>query len=787
MQTQKDSPKNIIQLLTIGLVTGIIFSCFEIKAIWSPEQTWDKLLTPIGIVTISLYILLAIVGLAVLIFSLWKPRPIQTLAKKLTIIRWPIALALIGFITWMYLFSLWQATLIAPWTQFIFAAALARLLAWFFVPEQNQPFGWSEFALAFGIFLFPRIVQEVRLYFPVALLTRGSIAAGFVFLLGLILALYQPLGKSLHAKLLDFRSRLGNIRLILAGLFLLAPFIYRYSIGAKEYILYSNIRFAVVLLALWAAAYLLCTESNRIVSLESIGLSAGWLVLVSAITRSLLLVVDDPFGMYWSEGNRLYDYSLVFGQDLYNYTGHIPDPYNTPGRYSLWGVLYLWQGLPIWAHRLWNTILLTLPSFVLAWALTRKLSPFILRHALFLWITAFFILLAPLHPPFMIVAIIVALFAFHPSAYVRGASLVAASLYAGISRWTWVFAPGAWGALTDLLLFYPKREGNWFKRLLPTALMAVLGAVPGFLLNIGNFLGYTTGEVTTAQQPLLWYRLLPNLTLGPGIVLLILLTTGPLMALLLYKLFSHQWKLDGFQLLAVLGALIGFLAVGLVISTKIGGGGDLHNLDMYIGTLIVVTVLGLAGQALSESKGVDVRRWPSWVLAMLCLLVILPAYQFTPFHPSASYHAWLDLPTRDDTDKALREINGEVEKYSQLGDILFMDQRQLLTFGYVNAVPFVPEYEKKYMMDQALASNETYFRPYYQDLANKRFALIVTEPLKVSLKEEGGVFSEENDLWVKWVSAPTLCFYEQILTDKDVGVEILVPRENPVGCEKYLK
>jgi hypothetical protein len=116
-----------------------------------------------------------------------------------------------------------------------------------------------------------------------------------------------------------------------------------------------------------------------------------------------------------------------------------------------------------------------------------------------------------------------------------------------------------------------------------------------------------------------------------------------------------------------------------------------------------------------------------------------------------------------------------------------MDQRQLLTFGYVPAVPFVAEYEKKYMMDQALASNKTYFHPYYQDLANKRFALIVTEPLKVILKEQSGMFSEENDLWVIWVSAPTLCFYEPIMTDKSVGVMMLVPRQNPIGCEKYLR
>jgi len=116
-----------------------------------------------------------------------------------------------------------------------------------------------------------------------------------------------------------------------------------------------------------------------------------------------------------------------------------------------------------------------------------------------------------------------------------------------------------------------------------------------------------------------------------------------------------------------------------------------------------------------------------------------------------------------------------------------MDQRQLLTFGYVPAIPFVAEYEKKFMMDQAMASNASYFLPYYQDLAAKRFPLIVTEPLKVNLKDGSGVFSEENDLWVAWVSAPTLCFYEPIMFDKSVGVMMLVPRENPVGCEKYLK
>jgi hypothetical protein len=65
--------------------------------------------------------------------------------------------------------------------------------------------------------------------------------------------------------------------------------------------------------------------------------------------------------------------------------------------------------------------------------------------------------------------------------------------------------------------------------------------------------------------------------------------------------------------------------------------------------------------------------------------------------------------------------------------------------------------------------------------------LIVTEVLKVNLKSQNGVFADENDLWVIWVSAPTLCFYEPIMDDRTVGVSLLVPRRNPVGCEQYLK
>jgi hypothetical protein len=124
-----------------------------------------------------------------------------------------------------------------------------------------------------------------------------------------------------------------------------------------------------------------------------------------------------------------------------------------------------------------------------------------------------------------------------------------------------------------------------------------------------------------------------------------------------------------------------------------------------------------------------------------------------------------------------------VENYKSKGEVLFLDQRQLLTFEAVEGVPLVPEYEKKYLMDQAMAGNLTYFQGFYQDLVNKRFALIVSEPLFKSYDDAFDPFSEENNAWVKWVSEAVLCYYTPEKTYKEVRVQLLVPRAGSLDCE----
>jgi hypothetical protein len=779
--------KNYGFLMSLGLAGMALGIWSELSNLWTVEQNWTRLLSSMGTITISLYLMLVFSGLYLLLAGAWRVEALNRMARRVRfplVARWLIITGLSLFYTYIYLFSVWQPILSQPWSQLLVAMGFAQIILFLMAPAREQRFTLSELALTLSVFLYPRLIQEMRALFANALLYRAATAVGFVILLGLVLLLYVSYGETVRSGLVRWRERLGSARFVIVTLFCLTPLLHRYLVHWEIYVLYDDIRFAILLVAVWLVAYLSLKEPRRLVSGASLGLSLGVLLCVSFLARASLFVIDYPFTLYWSEGNRFYDYSLVFRESLYNYPGEVVNPYSSPGRYGLWGVLFLWQGLPIWAHRLWNVILLTVPALVFGALITRKLKPAVLRYGMLLWIFLFLTVLAPLHPPFVVASAIAVLFAFDESLLKRGISLALASYYAALSRWTWAFAPAAIGVLIDLMLYYPKRTGPLWRRLTPTFILAAVSLVAGLLPSIGQYFSIVQGEALSSDQPLLWYRLLPNDTLGPGVLFLALRYTLPLWIILGWWMLSRRWQLDWIQKLAIAAALIGFFSIGLVISTKIGGGGDLHNLDMFLVTLLVVTVLWLTSLDLNAVQ----TKWPAWAVALIAFLMFWAVYPFTPLHPGSDYHPRLALANENKVSEAFSTVSDEVAKFAKSGEVLFMDHRQLLTFGYVPAVPFVPEYEKKYMMDQAMANNANYFQAYYHDLAKKRFALIVTEPLRTKTREElGGPFSEENDAWVMWVSNPTLCFYEPLYVSTDVNIELLVPKLNPLGCEQYLE
>jgi hypothetical protein len=240
--------------------------------------------------------------------------------------------------------------------------------------------------------------------------------------------------------------------------------------------------------------------------------------------------------------------------------------------------------------------------------------------------------------------------------------------------------------------------------------------------------------------------------------------------------------------------------VGLVVSTKIGGGGDLHNMDMFlIGLMFVGTI------AWRNGGGEWFKNFPASPLIVrifFALMFILPG--IAPLASLRTYQyngdtRWLItltdshaekelglLPHPSVVDRSLKTVQDEVMLARENGEMLFLDQRQLLTFGFIKDVPLVPEYEKKVLMDKALKSDGEYFETYYKDLAAHRFSLIISEPLRSPVKDSAYQFGEENNAWVKWVSNPTLCYYEPKTTISEVGVQLLVPKRETVDCSEQL-
>jgi hypothetical protein len=269
------------------------------------------------------------------------------------------------------------------------------------------------------------------------------------------------------------------------------------------------------------------------------------------------------------------------------------------------------------------------------------------------------------------------------------------------------------------------------------------------------------------RQPLLWNRLWPNDTYKPGIILGLLTAVLPLILLIILWSIQKKWKLDGWQRILLIFGQTAFLGVGILISVKIGGGSNLHNLDIFlIGLLIIGALAWKAGMGSWLLEKIHGENWISLIVIAAVLIPI--ANDALTIEPKK-------YPSNETTIDAVEKIQQAVKENSE-GEILFFDQRQMLTFGMVSKIPLIADYEKKWMMDEAMANNAEFFEPYIADLKRHRFDIIISEPLWIKFQGEGLDFSEENDLFVKWVSIPTLCYYEPKETFLDQGVQILIPR-----------
>jgi hypothetical protein len=702
---------------------------------------------------------------------------------------------------------------------------IAGALAWIFWQAGNE---FHQIAWGTGVWLGEFSPSWGILFF-------GFVAVCALLWIGLLALLFNERAVSSFTRLVvRFRNKLGILRWVLWLIIFLSP-LYFFQFTSWGVVFQKEYFRILVWILIVCILTVLSSSGERLAGWRSFLAAFMLTASLFSVALSLRLVNDYPFSQGWSEGNRLWDYSVMFGRERYQY----PPDKDIPvfldfGRQFIGALPFLIPNLTIDMARLWVGMIQVIPYILLGAVLFRfEAGNKILWLLLILW-TFLFLKQGPIHPPLVISAVMVAL-AWRSPLWIAIPLMLGAGYFAQVSRFTWMFAPGMWIFMLEITSasFHDRKAAAPFlKRAILLAFFGFLGGV--LLANlisasqtllqpaaspevISTPMAVTETEESaetqnryppfiqyvidsTASQPLLWYRLLPNSTYGTGILLALLYAVVPLAVLLFYITRKKIWQLNALQKLSLLLPLVAFLVVGLIVSAKIGGGGDLHNMDMFlIGLLFTGTAAWRHG---GREWVLDENKIPDLLKAVIVFSIVNSSMGPLQAIRSFEYGEDIDrinvltdmpfgetvemLPAQQVIDEALQIIQTEVDIARAQGEILFLDQRQLLTFGYITDVKLAPEYEKKLLMNEALGDKKAYFETFHADLAAHRFSLIISEPLRSPVKDSSFQFGEENNAWVKWVSIPVLCYYEPKIALTEVGVQLLVPRAEPVDCSNQL-
>jgi hypothetical protein len=278
------------------------------------------------------------------------------------------------------------------------------------------------------------------------------------------------------------------------------------------------------------------------------------------------------------------------------------------------------------------------------------------------------------------------------------------------------------------------------------------------------------------SSDLLWYRLWPNASYFLGLIPAAFLVSLPLWITIYLVLRTEKresW--NPIRLLFIFAALFVLFLGGLLVSLKIGGGVDVHNLDAYFVVLLIVFSYLIFARYRLENGELSKPIGLPWVLVLA--LILMPAWSYLRFNIRPQVYD----PER--TESVLINIQDHVnEVNAQGGEILFITQRHLISMHMLNGVKLVPEYEREDLMEMAMSNNTEYLNQFRADMERQRFSLIVVDPLNFNLMTRNRSFADENNVWVRRVMKQILCNYRQEAIFAEDDIALYVPQAGQRQC-----
>lgn len=672
--------------------------------------------------------------------------------------------------------------------------------------KQSAPHPFSLIIIAFTFianlamlrFTFSHLVEiganlQRSTWSGMLLLCLGIMAACIWLAIYIIRFDRSPFHISSHFSHLRFDSpawrALGWI--VFLGILILIPYV-KFSFGIGQDIknpIYDPI--LMLLLYYWMCWWvILLAMASLKVALKTtwqIGFASALILLGVAyeLWVRFSIVTSYPLSMGWSEGSRYYYASLYFSKWIYGEA--FPLSTLHPTRYLLQSIPFLIPELGLTAHRFWQFLLWVGLTAAATIVIPKRAFPASERPAQ--WLAAGWLFLYLLrvgvyyHLEVMVIIPLLFVSAKHP--WRSLVAVIITSIWAGISRVNWFPMPALIATAIYLLetplstsinsrarpfngvLGYLAQPALWTITGLLFALMAQLVYIP-LSGNAGNADAFTS----SFTSDLLWYRLWPNENHALGILPAILIVSGPLLVIIFIA--ARQWTaLHPIRWLGLFSIILALFAGSLVVSTKIGGGGDLHNMDTYAVLVGIVAAYFVGGcvQVESGESQLQIRSWP-----VLTTALIIPLLFLVPLlYPRPNYQNGIG-------QLAYQQLTQAVNEAGKNGPVLFINERQLIALGDVH-VPLVYDYEVVTLMEMAMSGNQVYLNRFYDDLAQHRFAAIVATKQNLGIKEDGAFF-EENNVWNTRVSPYILCNYMPTLLLDPGGnrIEFYVPSTQPQNC-----